>query len=263
MVEKKKKKKFTFLLKNIDLDTIERKYGIVIVSNIDSKKSNLKNTTNILDLASNEDKKYFSYLDESKKEHKCLFTMYDRLFGNLKDTTNTKCFWCRNDFTTIPIGCPIKYIPSQLVKTYYSEITKDKYIIRENISKQKTDKVENILKNKNDKKINIRKKDYYETDGLFCSFNCCLAFIEDNSHIPLYIDSKMLLSKMFYGLFDTKEEIIKASSWRLLKDYGGNYTIEEFRNNFNKVEYTDISNIVKNLPSCKSVGFLYEEKIKF
>ena len=38
----------------------------------------------------------------------------------------------------------------------------------------------------------IDKKDYYITDGIFCSFNCCLAFI-NNTNDKLYHDSLNLL----------------------------------------------------------------------
>ena len=55
----------------------------------------------------------------------------------LKKRTNISCFWCKNPFTTIPIGCPISYISPQYMKQYYSEITKDKYVIKESITQQK------------------------------------------------------------------------------------------------------------------------------
>ena len=44
----------------------------------------------------------------------------------------------------MPIGVPMKYVPSQSIKEYYSEITKDTYTIRENISKEKRQELEKV-----------------------------------------------------------------------------------------------------------------------
>ena len=95
------------------------------------------------------------------------------------------------------MGCPIKYIPSQLVKNYYSEITKDNYKIRENISKNKREKFEQ------NQLIDIEKKEYYLVDGMFCSFNCCLAFIRENNTNPMYALSKNLLARIYKDIFRT------------------------------------------------------------
>ena len=52
---------------------------------------------------------------------------------------------------------------------------------------------------------------YYETDGCFCSFNCCLAFINDNVHNAMYSSSKHLLMKMYYDIFNKVEKIVMAN----------------------------------------------------
>ena len=46
--------------------------------------------------------------------------------------------------------------------------------------------------------------EYYETDGIFCSFNCCQSYINDNKHIRLYDNSHMLLLKMYNDLMELK-----------------------------------------------------------
>lgn len=43
--------------------------------------------------------------------------------------------------------------------------------------------------------------------------------------------------------------------------YGGDLSIEEFRDNFYKIQYKDISNYITEIPKCKPIGFLYEQKI--
>ena len=258
---KSKTGKFIFTLKNINSDKIDKMYGIELKSNIEIFEEDIfpENITKINDLANINDKISFSYLDEAKKTHKCVVTMInDR--SVLGPQTNLNCFWCRHSFTTHPIGCPLKYIPSELVKTYYSEITKDKYKIRENISKRKRSK----LSNDNDL-VNIEEKEYYKTDGIFCSFNCCLAFIKDNNDIPMYSLSRTLLAGIYKKIFNICEfNIEHAPSWRLLETYGGDLTIEEFRKKFNKVEYNIINeDYICNPVNCCPVGFLFEERVKF
>ena len=55
--------------------------------------------------------------------------------------------------------------------------------------------------------IQMKEKDYFETDGTFCSFNCCLAFINDNIKNPMYYHSRHLMNKMYETIF-RKEPII-------------------------------------------------------
>ena len=263
---KKKKVKYTFILKSVKVENIDKIYGINLISNIsDNNTLNLENVTKVTDLSN--DIKTFSYLDESKKEHKCIITMIDYIKNNklmFDLNNNINCFWCRHNFFTYPIGCPIQYVSTQLTKSYYSEITKDKYMIRENISVNKKKDVEDLLTKGilTDKKIHIQDKNYYLTDGFFCSFNCCLGFIEDNAHIPLYSESKVLLSRIFYSLFITDKKIIPAPSWRLLENFGGHLTIDEFRKSYNKVEYLPLDNIITDLARFKPTGFLFEQKVK-
>ena len=269
--KKTRKVKYTFTLKDINPDQIDNTYGINLRSNIDYIEDNVvaapKNTTRI-DHLNNDETKVFSYFDESKKEHRCIITMIDNLGKPLPEKTNMCCFWCRNSFSSIPIGCPISFVPSELIKDYYSEITKDRYVIRENITKRKRKEIENILDKINidqtNKKFIIEKKEYFITDGIFCSFNCCQSFIADNRLNPMYNSSLNLLLIMYQICFKSNIEILCAPSWRLLKEYGGHLTIEEFRDNFDKVQYNDLGNyLIHNIPSCKSIGNIYEQKIKF
>ena len=249
----------------MNVDIIDKKYGIVLESNLTNIISNNKNITKISEL--NSENRYFSYLDESKKNHKCLITLIDYIKEQkIPEKTSINCFWCKYSFSSSPLSCPISFVPSQLKKRYYSEITKDKYEIRENISFQKQQNVIEKLEKKEitDKKISITKNNYYLCDGIFCSFNCCLAFINDNSHKPLYNKSSQFLHEIFYRIFsDSKKGIIAAPSWRLLENYGGTLTIDDFRDSFNRVEYSNIDNWIKDLPHLRPIGFLFEEKIRF
>lgn len=248
-----KVKKYLFTLKNIDREKIHKQYNIDIDLN-----NNVTKTTKLSEL--NMDKgnpDVISFLDESKRIHQCHISMIDFHTGMKVSCLKYNCYWCRNKFDNIPIGCPIKYISNQAIKTYNSHISKDTYTIKENITVSKT---EDISENE---QLKVKEYDYYETDGIFCSFNCCKSWINDNKHIRMYDYSNLLLIKMYNTLINTTiSKINPAPHWRLLEEYGGHLNIIKFRENFNKIEYEYQGN-TKNIPKFVSVGILFEEKIKF
>jgi len=207
-------KRLTFILIDIDISAIDRRYNINIQSNINDANC-LVNKTNIDELQYSNSKTY-SYLDEAKKNKKCAISLCEVVGSSLPNKTDFSCYWCRHPFSTIPIGCPIKK-------------DSEKYIV----------------------------------DGIYCSFNCILAFLDSTRH-SMYDNSNMLLSNIYNNLFDSDlASVIPAPSWKLLKEYGGNKSIEEFRDNFNKIEYKNVNNYILELPKQLPVGWLYEEKISF
>lgn len=216
-------KKNIITLKNINPEEVEKKYNI----------QTPKNTTRISDIIKNDSDKIFCFLDELKNPHKCPIS------SPLKSTV---CFWDRNSFDTSPIGCPIRYIPEYRNEIITSEITNSKQIIREP-SKE-------------------NQQGYYETDGVFCSFNCCLAYIKENKHNPLYRDSLFLLKRLYLSIFNCDEfKILPAASWRVLKEYGGHLDIETYRKNFNRIEYDDTGIMLRKIPMQAPVSLVYDEKI--
>ena len=294
MIRKKRKSnKYVFVLKNVNVEIVDQKYGITIVSNISQIQNQPDNTTKLSELDENTTDKsleIISFLDESKRLYQCNVSMIDFKNGNEVNSNQYNCFWCRHKFSSYPIGCPINYVSSKTRKVYHSEVSKDTYTIKENITKTKSELIQNNLENiqnkvqdknipfvfsvmKDNKNCSfaIKKEEYFEVDGIFCSFNCCKAFIKDNKHNPLYEHSEMLLVKLFNDIMvndKNKEEnkissiyINPAPSWRLLQEYGGHLTINEFRENFNKVTY-DYHGIVKK-ELFKPLAHIYEEKINF
>lgn len=269
-----RKSKYFFTLRNINTEKVEQKYNILLVSNIaDNDMEQPNNTTKITeitDLEKDTSIDIISFLDESKRLFQCNVSMID--FYTKKSVQKIKdynCYWCRHPFISYPIGCPIMYISSKAKKSYHSEVSKDDYIINENITKYKR----NILSNtdlfitKNKANITLEKNEYYETDGIFCSFNCCKAFIKDNKHNNMYIDSDNLLIKLYTDINSNSENIksVKinpAPHWRLLKEYGGHLSITEFREKFNKCTY-DFYGTMKLSSLYKPTGMIYEEKINF
>lgn len=180
------------------------------------------------------------FLDDSKVK-------IEGYIGSVCDKDKVSCFWDRNPITDFKIYCPIKLYPTQLVKQYISQISKEEYTIKENISY-----IQNVeLKTKAGNDWTICDSKMIVCD-VFCSFSCCLAWIEDNIHNPLYDNSRMLLLKHFKETTGKSPSLLsKAPSWRLLKEYGGDLSIEDFRA---ASEFKDISP-TKYLP----IGSVYEK----
>jgi hypothetical protein len=259
-MSKKYAKRYVFTLIGVNINKVDQKYGIS--SSISMKEDDFPlNITKIDDLdIVKRTPEIVSFLDESKRIRKCAISMIDfQSNKNINTKQRYKCFWDRNYIpdTIHPIGCPIKYIPTKATKTYHSEISKEKYTITENITKGKTENLEK----KKDPRISLEKKDYYQTDGIFCSFNCCMAYIQapENKHNPLYRHSESLLLKMYSDLNPEEEiaEIVPAPNWRTLSEFGGHLSIEQFRDSFNKIGYVDHGIVFASL------GRLYEDQMKF
>ncbi len=248
---RKKDKKYTFTLKNIDPNAIDQKYGIVITSNLKEKKMP-SNVTSIDKLTSNlKENAFIPFIDESRKH--CV-TMIDSI--QQRSVQAYSCFWCRHPFSTYPIGCPIRYVTDKVVQKHVSEITKEKYYIVHQVTSDTKKEGENtkwLIQN------------YYETDGSFCSFNCCLAFIQDNVHNSMYMNSKRLMMKMYSDIFGVTAlvKVMPAPSWRLLKSYGGFMDIHEFRNSFKNYVYIDRTCHITKIPKIMPVGHIFEEHIIF
>ena len=161
---------------------------------------------------------------DSQKDGKHV-TMNDFVnYGCLPERTDINCWHCRHSFNTSPIGTPIKYVKA-------------------------TPNKDNPMTGTND---------YFNTIGVFCSFPCCLAFINDNKHRPLYRSSKSLLYSLYFKIYGEELKIKPASSWECLKVYGGDLTIEEFRKNFCECNYIITENIKR--PFMVSVGRYIEEE---
>lgn len=241
-------KKTTFTLTNIRPERVYQKYNISFDTNLSSQGDPV-HTTKIADLVDKRIPTTISFLDEAKHSHKCtLSTTFPSLPG-----ASYHCFWCRHPFDSQPIGIPTNYIPKKAVKTYFSEISKDVYTIKENITRDRIPLVTPDLV--------VNEHDTYETDGVVCSWNCMAAFIRENKHIPLYNKSPTLIYKMYKDVMgqEAPEKIIPAPHWRVLKEYGGSKTIKEFREGFNKLSY-EFHGIVKNISS--PVSYLYEEHVR-
>jgi hypothetical protein len=87
----------------------------------------------------------------------------------------------------------------------------------------------------------LAKQDKFESEGVFCSFNCILAYIRE---YPLnkYRESGGLLCMLYHKIFDKRirlTDITPAPNWRLLMTFGGPLSIEEFRKSFQTIEFRE------------------------
>lgn len=254
--------RYKFFLTGVNIKRVYRKYGIGSVSNISEEENNPVNTTRIEELSIyKKTPEMYSFLDEAKKTRKCTVSFVNRETGALLGKSNGKnirCGWCR-DFVPKgyePIGCPIRYVPNCAEKTYYSEISKDCYTIREDISNNSV----KDLRERKDQRFKVEKNDYYDSEGAFCSFNCVQAYIEENqSTNPLLENSETLLLHIYEKCFGHKiQNILAAEHWKIIDVNGGHKTIEKFREGFNKISSKYFGRI-----SWKSIGELFEEKLRF
>lgn len=224
---------------------------------VSTKLHNLVEKTSINELK-RESVKFFTYLDEKKKLHKCHTIMID--FKSKQKLKGYNCYWCRHNIPSyiLPIGCPIRYVHSNITKKYKSELSKDKYMIREDICSNDKIYKDNIIKDN---------KDYYLTDGIFCSFGCAKSYIKDNIHDSLYNNSSNLLIRLYNDInnininnFNDDFKITEAPHWRLLKNYGGHLSINDFRKGLNSISWN-----IKGYsePSFTGLKHLYEKKVVF
>jgi|TARA_B100001094_G_C18171436_1_gene795341 hypothetical protein len=259
----KNNSKYTFTLKNIDIVKIHLKYDIELSQQDVVVQDDITTTTKLTDLSNEKgtNQNTIAFLDESKKLHTCNISMID--FYSKKDINLLRyhCFWCRHPFDSRPIGCPVKYVSNQVIKKYYSNISKDVYTIKENITTSRKNIVDS--NNSDNTDIQTNEQTYYQTDGVFCSFNCCKAYITENKQNSMYNNSEILLNKLFNTIMETKMTVINpAPHWRLLQHYGGHLNIVQFRESFNKIDY-DYHGTTNTLPVFSPIGTIYEERIKF
>ena len=126
------------------------------------------------------------------------------------------CFWDRHPLDQSFLGCPIRYVTSR-------------YRRRD----------EPTGPTGTAGTTGAADGPYYETDGLFCSFSCCLAWINDHSGQPEYAESALFLEDLYRSVHPTGDRLVSAPSWRLLQSYGGPWEIDTFRSQSSHMLFHD------------------------
>lgn len=227
------RKKHTFGLKlSSTFSELHDKYSISLAINTTTIKEDDTVQDNI------------SFHDELRKIHKCCVST--TVMGK-----KYSCYWCRHPFDSSPIGCPINYKPKIISRTYNSEISKDVFSVLESIPRKTSISNPAIS--------NVNPTESYETDGVFCSFNCALAFANENKLNPMYSRSVSLLNRIYSDIAEKGLVLTPAPSWRLLEEYGGTLTIDEYRKNLHRISY---ENQGFQRPIFRPISTVYEEKYK-
>jgi hypothetical protein len=196
----------------------------------------------VSELLHEKDKRVYFFLDTRKIKNKLWSNMFDVTnSGPLPAVTNKPCWWCRHSFQTKPIGCPLKY---------YSYDADDINSIR---FREKLEK----------EGFPTETTDLFETEGYFCSFPCCKAYIISQRGNIKYKESSSLLSLLFITFYGSQKSLptITAPSWKLLKEYGGHLSIQEFRSSFGQLEYQETVN-VRRPYMFSSSQYISEHKLK-
>ena len=143
--------------------------------------------------------KKFAYLEDKitdngvieKKYYVANSNIYD-LCGNCwRESSDSHCWWCSHSFETVPVGLPNKYCPKQ--KKFYLY-------------------------------------------GCFCSFNCAHSYNLDIKDYKVWERYALLnyIKKIIYTNVNNTDNLIKpiisAPPKEVLKVYGGELSIEEYRN---------------------------------
>jgi hypothetical protein len=147
--------------------------------------------------------------------------------GPLPPVTNKLCWWDRNSFKTVPLGCPLKYHAK-------------------------------ILENKKMKKDT----EIFETEGIFCGFACCRAYILSQKNNLKYKDSLGLLSMIALAVCKKQIDIPTAPTFKILKEYGGHLTIAEYRKLLGVIDFEENINYQRSAFITRS-QYTLEKKRKF
>ncbi|AMQ10790.1 putative zinc finger/DNA-binding protein [Brazilian marseillevirus] len=153
--------------------------------------------------------------------------------------TDIPCFWCREQFDNSPIGLPLRF-----VKHRETGILAERMNEHLRLFNLPTD----------------HGNEHFETEGNFCSFGCCKAYMLDEmpKNPERYRKSPGLLVILHLKLEGVLSGILAAPSWKVLKKWGGKLSIEEFRSNPNLKRYEISPNTKRPYMYC--TGRYVEER---
>jgi len=171
------------------------------------------------------------------------------MWGNMMTFTKNKalpqrctkpCKWCKNKFTTQPIGLPIAYEPEnrepKMVEAFVAYLKGANLVLDDGT-------------------------DHFITEGLFCDDPCMFAYCLDkisSTGLPKYKKALNLIPLLQIKLYGHIKDIVPADHWETLIDYGGSQTITEFRAKNKPTQLTETVNVKR--PFMYSSSTYYQEK---
>ncbi len=248
-----RKKELTFTLNDINAEEI------LLLHYLSSGKSQLEEDipetildideigiTDLMHEKSKKSKRAIHYFDPYKSKIKYWTTMVDVIQNDSLPRYYTKpCWFCRSTFTSHPIGCPIRYHQS---------------LKEESIKKQR---IEESLKESN---LPIDQgNDFFETEGMFCSFPCVKGHIYEmiaKTKNPKYKRALTLLTLLYQKLTGQLVIIpVAPNPLGLVDDYNGHLTSQEYRAAFGRLEYEETVNVCRPL-MYSSRSYIKEKRIR-
>lgn len=219
------KGKYILQLNNFSPIETLKKYGLIEDDdNFEIIEDIYKEPT--LDIMQDKSIKNRYFLDSKKNKIKSWLHMIDfTMDGPMPAYTNLPCKWCKDIFVTCPLGIPIHY-----------------WSKRSNSSDRAA-----VIKKCRALNIEIEEEDFnfFETEGIFCSFPCAKAYILNKKSNPRYKNSLTNLTLLFKKIYDEIEPIPIASDWEHIDRWGGHLTIEQFRSSFGRMVYEKTINVMK------------------
>jgi len=139
-------------------------------------------------------------------------------YFSLEGKKTYKCWWCDLPVDHVPLGCPIKHIPSYKWKKVWSRDKSDYTLVS----------------------VQDKNQGQYLTEGVFCSFNCIKGYLLDHRLDDRYKDGPRLLSLMYADITgDTSPvNILPAPHKGIIIPYGGTLTEEQYRESVGRVVFT-------------------------
>ncbi len=218
---------------------------------------------------------YLSLLTDSRSEIHADITMVDVasamnphiLTENLSPNDDDPedmivCRWCVGKIPVgcRPLGCPVDWLPSQIIRTSFSEMGRDDFTIKENVISAALPTAA-LGKKKESSEVDNRPA-HYKTRHIFDSLNCVLAFAIDQREVPEYKFSIQLVHKLFRDLFpEANHELQAAPHWSLLKRHGGFLSKKKFDERIGVVIFVEHGNI--ELPIFKPYGTIVSTRLTF
>lgn len=219
-----KKGQYTFILSGL-------KYKDLIKEYYDPSPHNVVSNSSVTTLLPTPQTGVFADIKNKVKTYMTMVDVHQQKCLPL--TTNKPCWWCGYEFDTLPLGIPLHY---------HSHVDKC------NTEIQKFLTIRNFQSTTND---------FFETDGLFCSFPCCKAYLVANGFKGKYKNSFSLLTLLHIKLYGEINIIPSAPPRELLEKWGGPLTIEEYRSKFGQYQYFRTPNIKR--PFMFSISSIIEE----
>lgn len=191
------------------------------------------------------------FSDVNKEQIRYYINMIDSIHDDVVPRfTNAPCWWCRSPFKSNSVACPIRYC---------RDLSPDD----EGIDALNYKRIQEKLKQAN---LPSDTNDFFETEGLFCSFPCVKAYIIDQlsrTKSGKYKRALTLLTFMYQKLMnpDNVAVIPSAPHWKMLSDYGGHLTVDEFRLIHGNYEYEETVNVKRPyMYTCSS--YFQERRVK-